>query len=45
MKHAPMPGDDDNILQARKTINEMPRYKISFNRNNFYTLIRLLDYH
>ena len=44
MKQAPRPGDDDNILQARKTINEMPRYKISFNENNFYTLIRLLDY-
>ena len=44
MKQAPKPGDDDNILQARKTINEMPRYKIAYNYQNFYTLIQLLDY-
>ena len=44
LKQAPKPGDDDNILQARKTINEMPRYKIAFNMAHFTTLIRLLDY-
>ena len=31
MKQAPKTGDDDNILQARKTINDMPRFKIAYN--------------
>ena len=44
MKQAPKPGDSDNILQPRKTIYEMPRFKIAFNTHNFQTLIRLVDY-
>ena len=44
MKQAPKAGDDDNILQARKTHNEMPRYKISNNLQYFSVILHLLDY-
>ena len=44
MKQAPKAGDDDNILQARKTHEEMPRYKISHKLDYFSVVLHLLDY-
>ena len=44
MKQAPKAGDDDNVLQARKTQDEMPRCKISNNQDYFSIILQLLDY-
>lgn len=41
----PKDGEDDNILQPRKTINEMPRYKIANDNEAINTLFSLLDFH
>jgi hypothetical protein len=41
----PKDGEDDNILQPRKTINEMPRHKIAKDNACFDTLFSLLDLH
>lgn len=41
----PKDGEDDNILQPRKSINEMPRHKIAKDDECFNTLFSLLDLH
>ena len=41
----PKDGQDDNILQPRPTINEMPRHKIAKDDASFDTLFSLLDLH
>ena len=43
LQFMPPPGSPDNFLQARKTVFEMPRYKISNNKDSFRALVRLLD--
>lgn len=45
LKQAPKDGDDDNILQARKSIEDMPRYKLSSDQKSFDSLFRLLGLH
>lgn len=39
----PPPGSPENILQPRKSVNEMPRYKISQNKEYFSLLLSLTD--
>ena len=39
----PVDGDPDNILQLRKTKQDMPRYKVASNEQQFDTLLQLLD--
>ena len=43
LKIVPPPGSPDNILQARKTWQEMPRYKISQNDQTFGQIVQLFD--
>ena len=45
LKHMPESGQDLNILQPRKSINEMPRYKIPKDEACFNTLFGLFDKH
>lgn len=45
LKPMPSPGSPENILQPRKTIMEMPRFKIAQNRDTFEPLLKLLDLH
>ena len=37
-------GEPDNILQVRKSIEEMPRFKITKNEKYFDTMLSLLDH-
>lgn len=43
LQFMPADGAPDNILMKRKTVMEMPRYKISQNKSTFETIIKLLD--
>lgn len=45
LKMIPQDGADDNIMQTRKTINDMPRYKMSNDITSMNSLFNLLDYH
>ena len=44
LKQAPKAGDPDNIHQMRKGVDQMPRYKISLNRDRFNLIFKLLEY-
>ena len=43
LKRLPKDGDPENYLQIRKSIEEMPRFKISKNEKYFDTMLSLLD--
>lgn len=44
LKRFPKDGEPDNILQLRKSKEEMPRYKVALNEHYFDSLIELLQY-
>ena len=44
MKQEPRPGEDDDILQDREKMEDMPRYKLSNNPETFNLLLNLQDY-
>ena len=44
LQMAPKPGQDDNILQLRPTIHDMPRFKLQQNQMFFNMLFQLLAY-
>lgn len=37
-------GSDDNSQQIRRSIEQMPRYKVAKHQDRFNTLMKLLDY-
>lgn len=43
LKKSANDGDEDDIMQLRKTKEDMPRYKIANNHDYFEVLFSLLD--
>lgn len=44
LRRLPRDGEPDNILQQRKSKEDMPRYKIALNEQYFDSLIEFLEY-